>query len=239
MALASYILAGYFKRERKSNEAALKYFVLGALSSGILLYGISLLYGVTGTVQLAASSRPRCRRIWAQGNLLVPLGWICSPPGLFFKVAAAPFHVWTPDVYVGAPTPVTAFLAAASKAASFAILLRIFYRGCRGWRVDWQLVVAVVAVVTMIWGNLAALTQDNVKRLLAYSSIAHAGYVLIGVLALNEIGPVGGGLLPARLQLHHPRRLRHRHPARAPRVRRRDLRRLRRAGAAARRSSPR
>jgi NADH-quinone oxidoreductase subunit N len=187
MALASYVLAGYFKTERKSIEAALKYFILGALSSGILLYGISLLYGVAGTVQLQelAAVLPG---VWAQGNLLVPMGWIFLAAGLFFKVAAAPFHVWTPDVYTGAPTPVTAYLAAASKAASFAILLRILYQGLPGLAVDWQLIVAVVAVVSMVWGNLAALTQDNVKRLLAYSSIAHAGYVLVGVLALNEMG---------------------------------------------------
>ena len=186
MALSSYILAGYFKRELKSNEAALKYFVLGALSSGVMLYGISLLYGGTGTVLLdgmaaaiAAADGP---------SMLVVVGWVMLAAGLLFKVAAVPFHVWTPDVYVGAPTPVTAFLAVASKSASFAILVRILYQGLPGLRVDWQMVLAAVATLTMIWGNLAALTQDNVKRLLAYSSIAHAGYVLVGVLALNEIG---------------------------------------------------
>jgi NADH-quinone oxidoreductase subunit N len=185
MALASYILAGYFKREVRSNEAALKYFILGALSSGILLYGISLLYGVAGTVQLAELSEALGAH---QGNPLVPLGWILLASGLFFKVAAVPFHVWTPDVYVGAPTPVTAYLAVASKAASFAILLRIFYEGLGSLRLEWQMLVAIVAAATMIWGNLAALTQDNVKRMLAYSSIAHAGYVLIGVLAISEVG---------------------------------------------------
>ncbi|HEX9942351.1 MAG TPA: NADH-quinone oxidoreductase subunit N [Thermoanaerobaculia bacterium] len=185
MALSSYILAGYFKREVRSNEAALKYFILGALSSGILLYGISLLYGAAGTVQLAELSQ---RLGSAQGNPLVPLGWILLAAGLFFKVAAVPFHVWTPDVYVGAPTPVTAWLAVASKAASFAILLRIFYEGLGSLRVEWQTLVAIVAAATMIWGNLAALTQDNVKRMLAYSSIAHAGYVLIGVLAVSQVG---------------------------------------------------
>lgn len=186
MALSSYILAGYFKRELKSNEAALKYFVLGALSSGVMLYGMSLLYGGTGSVQLegiasaiAAAESP---------SLLVVMGWVLLVVGLLFKVAAVPFHLWAPDVYVGAPTPVTAFLAVASKTASFAILVRILYQGLPGLRVDWQIILAAVAVVTMVWGNLAALTQDNVKRLLAYSSIAHAGYVLVGVLALNEIG---------------------------------------------------
>jgi len=187
MALSSYVLAGYFKTERKSNEAALKYFVLGALSSGLLLYGISLLYGATGTLQLDAVAEALPSAV-ARGSLLVPLGWILLVAGLLFKVAAAPFHVWVPDVYTGAPTPVTAYLAAASKAASFAILVRILYRGLIAVRADWQLVVALVAVLSMIWGNLAALTQDNVKRMLAYSSVAHAGYVLVGVLAANEIG---------------------------------------------------
>lgn len=185
MALSSYVLAGYFKREVRSNEAALKYFILGALSSGILLYGISLLYGVAGTVQLSALSRAL---MGAEDNPLVPLGWLLLAAGLFFKVAAVPFHVWTPDVYVGAPTPVTGWLAVVSKGASFAILLRIFYEGLGSLKVDWQTIVAVVAAATMVWGNLAALTQDNVKRMLAYSSIAHAGYVLIGVLAVSEIG---------------------------------------------------
>jgi NADH-quinone oxidoreductase subunit N len=185
MAIASYILAGYFKRERRSNEAALKYFILGALSSGILLYGISLLYGATGTIQLAELSET-LRSV--EGNPLVPLGWLMLAAGLFFKIAAVPFHIWTPDVYVGAPTPVTAWLAVASKAASFAILLRIFYEGLGSLRVEWQTVVAIVSAVTMIWGNVAALTQENVKRMLAYSSIAHAGYVLIGVLAVSQVG---------------------------------------------------
>jgi len=187
MALASYVLAGYFKRHRRSNEAALKYFILGALSSGILLYGISLLYGAAGTVQLHELSQNLGKAL-AGGNRLVVVGWLLLAAGLFFKVSAVPFHVWTPDVYVGAPTPVTAYLAVASKAASFAILLRIFYEGLGSIRVEWQTVVALVAAATMIWGNVAALTQDNVKRMLAYSSIAHAGYVLIGVLAVSEIG---------------------------------------------------
>lgn len=187
MALASYILAGFFKREVRSNEAALKYFILGALSSGILLYGVSLLYGATGTIQLHglafALSQPE-----VAANVLVPLGWILLLAGLLFKVGAVPFHIWTPDVYVGAPTPITAWLAVVSKGASFAILVRILYVGLWPVAVDWQWLVALVASASMIWGNLAALTQDNVKRLLAYSSIANAGYVLIGVLALSRMG---------------------------------------------------
>lgn len=187
MALGSYILAGYFKHHVRSNEAALKYFILGALSSGILLYGISLLYGAAGTVRLGALSRALGDAA-ASGNKLVPLGWILLACGLFFKVSAVPFHIWTPDVYTGAPTPVTAYLAVASKGASFAILLRIFYEGLGTVQAEWQWIVAVVAAATMIWGNLAALTQENVKRMLAYSSIAHAGYILLGVLAVSEVG---------------------------------------------------
>ncbi|HXO22713.1 MAG TPA: NADH-quinone oxidoreductase subunit N [Thermoanaerobaculia bacterium] len=187
MALASYVLAGYFKREVRSNEAAMKYFILGAMSSGVLLYGISLLYGATGTLQLDELSRALAAAS-ADGNRLVPLGWILLGAGLFFKVSAVPFHIWTPDVYVGAPTPVTGYLAVASKAASFAILVRIFFEGLGSLRPHWQLLMAAVAVATMVWGNLAALTQDNVKRMLAYSSIAHAGYILIGVLAVNQMG---------------------------------------------------
>jgi NADH-quinone oxidoreductase subunit N len=187
MALSSYILAGYFKHETRSNEAALKYFILGALSSGIMLYGMSLLYGAAGGLGLAeiAATLPAAAESMP---LLIAVGWLMLAIGLFFKVSAVPFHVWTPDVYVGAPTPVTAFLAVASKAASFAILVRIFYVALPGLDVDWQIITAAVASVTMIWGNLAALTQNNVKRMLAYSSIAHAGYVLMGVLAMTEDG---------------------------------------------------
>ena len=187
MALSSYVLAGYFKHEKRSNEAALKYFVLGALSSGILLYGISLIYGSTRTLSLAELPQ-RLVVATAEGNVLVGIGWILLAAGLFFKVSAVPFHVWTPDVYVGAPTPVTGYLATASKAASFAILIRIFIQGLGPLVVDWQVIVAAVASLSMIWGNIAALTQTNVKRMLAYSSIAHAGYILLGVLAASVTG---------------------------------------------------
>ena len=187
MALSSYILAGYFKFESRSNEAALKYFILGALSSGILLYGVSLLYGATGKLGLVeiASAIPGAAE---SSGTLIAIGWLMMAIGLFFKVSAVPFHVWTPDVYVGSPTPVTAFLAVGSKAASFAILVRIFYQALPALQQDWQIITAAIAAVTMIWGNLAALTQNNVKRMLAYSSIGHAGYILMGVLAMSDDG---------------------------------------------------
>lgn len=187
MSLSSYVLAGYFKRETRSNEAAIKYFVLGALSSATMLFGISLIYGATGQLQLGAVAAAVPQALREQGAILL-LGWFLLAAGLFFKVSAVPFHVWTPDVYVGAPTPVTAFLATASKAAAFAILLRIFYQGFGRLVPDWQAITAAIAALSMVWGNLAALTQTNVKRMLAYSSIAQAGYILLGVLVVNEVG---------------------------------------------------
>ncbi|MEO8382879.1 MAG: NADH-quinone oxidoreductase subunit N [Acidobacteriota bacterium] len=188
MSLSSYILAGYFKNEQKSTEAAMKYFVLGAVSSAILLYGISLIYGVTGTLNLAGVSRSLSTLV---SNDALMFGIMMLGAGLCFKIAAAPFHMWTPDVYEGAPTPVTAFLSTASKAAAFAIFARIFYTGMHHFRLDWQNVLAAIAALSMVVGNLAAITQDNVKRMLAYSSVGHAGYVLLGVLAANEMGLYG------------------------------------------------
>lgn len=188
MSLSSYILAGYFKNEQKSTEAAMKYFILGSVSSAILLYGISLIYGVTGTLDLLEIAR---RMSTLVTNDALMFGIMLLGAGLCFKIAAAPFHVWTPDVYEGAPTPITAFLSTASKAAAFAIFVRIFYVGLHHFRLDWQYVLAAIAALSMIVGNFAAITQDNVKRMLAYSSIGHAGYVLMGVLAVSEMGLYG------------------------------------------------
>ncbi len=189
MALSSYILAGYFKGEVKSTEAALKYFVLGAFSSGILLYGLSLVYGVGGKMGLTELAELYASA--GRTNLIV-LGILMVLAGLLFKIAAVPFHVWTPDVYEGSPTPVTAFFSVGPKLAAYAILARIFYVAFPKFHADWGLIVALVAAATMIWGNLAALLQSNVKRMLAYSSIAHAGYALLGVLGFRtEFGMWG------------------------------------------------
>jgi len=188
MSLSSYILAGYYKNEQKSTEAAMKYFVLGATSSAILLYGISLIYGVTGSLNLTSIARSMSTLV---SNDALMFGIMLLAAGLCFKIAAAPFHVWVPDVYEGSPTPITAFLSTASKAAAFAIFARIFYVGLHHFRLDWQYVLAVIAALSMIIGNLAAITQDNVKRMLAYSSIGHAGYVLLGVLAVSDMGLYG------------------------------------------------
>jgi NADH-quinone oxidoreductase subunit N len=185
MAVSFYILAGFIKPNQRSNEAAVKYFLLGAFSLGILLYGMSLLYGLSGTTNLRTMAAVF---VGEEHDPRLILAVILVVAGLGFKIAAVPFHMWAPDVYEGAPTPVTAFLSVGSKAASFAMLLRIFMIGMPSLAADWRLMFEVLAIVTMTVGNLAALTQSNLKRMLAYSSIAHAGYLLIGVVAGTERG---------------------------------------------------
>jgi NADH-quinone oxidoreductase subunit N len=180
MAVSFYILAGFIKPNQRSNEAAVKYFLLGAFSLGILLYGMSLMYGLSGTTSLRTMATAFAG---LETDRRLVLAVILVVAGMGFKIAAVPFHMWAPDVYEGAPTPVTAFLSVGSKAASFAMLLRIFVEGLPSMGADWRLLFEVLAIVTMTVGNVAALTQSNMKRMLAYSSIAHAGYVLIGVVA--------------------------------------------------------
>ena len=198
MALTFYVLVGYTKRERRSNEAGMKYFLLGAFSSGILLYGMSLLYGVAKSTQIGEISRAVATAAVSAGELggislrpMVILAMIALGAGLFFKIAAVPFHMWAPDAYEGAPTPVTAFLSTGSKAASFALLARIFVEALGAMRVDWAPLLGLVAAVTIMVGNWAAVTQTNAKRLLAYSSISNAGYLLLGIIAANEYGYTG------------------------------------------------
>jgi NADH-quinone oxidoreductase subunit N len=180
MAVSFYILAGFIKPNQRSNEAAVKYFLLGAFSLGILLYGMSILYGLSGTTNLRTMAIEFASQ---ERNPLIILAVILVVAGLGFKIAAVPFHMWAPDVYEGAPTPITAFLSVGSKAASFAMLLRIFLEGLPSMNADWRLLFEALAIVTMTVGNIAALTQTNLKRMLAYSSIAHAGYLLMGVVA--------------------------------------------------------
>ena len=186
MALSVYVLVGYFKLEVKSNEAAVKYFVLGAASSAILLYGISLVYGSLGTLDLEEIHASLVAV--PSANPMLVLGIVLVGFGMLFKVAAVPFHVWTPDAYEGAPTPVTAFISVAPKAAAFAMFMRLFLGAFAPEVEYWRMVLWVAAAATMIYGNVAALTQNNVKRMLAYSSIAHAGYALMGLVAANQTG---------------------------------------------------
>src|SRR3954470_15616403 len=180
MAVSFYILAGFIKPNQRSNEAAVKYFLLGAFSLGILLYGMSLMYGLSGTTNLRQMASAFATQ---QYDPRLVLAVILVVAGMGFKIAAVPFHMWAPDVYEGAPTPVTAFLSVGSKAASFAMLLRIFVEGLAPMQDDWRLLFEALSIVTMTVGNIAALTQSNVKRMLAYSSIAHAGYLMIGIVA--------------------------------------------------------
>jgi NADH-quinone oxidoreductase subunit N len=186
MALCFYVMVGFLRSERRSNEAALKYLLLGAFSSGFLAYGFSVLYGIAGSTKLGyITAAVQQRPAW---DPMVFLALTTVAVGLLFKVAAAPFHMWAPDAYEGAPTPVTAYLSVASKAASFAFLLRIFAGPLASARVAWEPILVLVAIVTLTVGNLAAINQNNVKRLLAYSSISHAGYMLLGLIAGNQTG---------------------------------------------------
>jgi len=186
MALSFYILAGYLRADRRSNEAAIKYFLLGAFSSGILVYGFSLLYGISNSTNINEIALVVSER--GLRDPVVFLAMIAIAAGMFFKIAAVPFHQWAPDVYEGAPTSITAYVSVASKAASFALLVRLFLTPLGPVRPNWEAILAVVAVLTMTVGNLAAITQENVKRLLAYSSIGHVGYILLGIVAGNETG---------------------------------------------------
>ncbi len=203
MALTFYILVAFTKREKRSNEAAMKYFLLGAFSSGVLLYGMSLLYGVAGSTNLGeigrsvgeivASGRESSEASGGLATLrpMLILGMIALAAGLFFKIAAVPFHMWAPDAYEGAPTSVTAFLSTGSKAASFALYARIFIEALPSMRADWAPLLGLVAAITIMVGNWAAVTQENSKRLMAYSSISNAGYLLLGLVAGNAYGYIG------------------------------------------------
>ena len=187
MSMCLYIMAGLIREDRGATESAIKYFLLGAFSTGFFLYGIALLYGSTGTMylpemkQALADTAGTGIMFWGGVGLLLI--------GFMFKVSAAPFHMWTPDVYQGSPTTLTGFMSTASKAAAFASLILILYFALPS--TQWTLVLAVIAVITMVLGNVLALAQTNVKRLLAYSSIAHAGYVLVGLSAGTVAGYAG------------------------------------------------
>jgi NADH-quinone oxidoreductase subunit N len=187
MSIAVYVLAGINRRSARSAEAALKYFLLGAFSTAFLLYGVALVYGATGATNLAAVGAALQTVPVGPGSMVV-IGLALMLVGFAFKVAAAPFHMWTPDVYDGAPTPFTAFMAAAVKAAAFATFARVFMEGFAPLFVRWHTVLWWLAALTMVLGNLIALSQRNFKRMLAYSSIAHAGYLLVALVTNTTNG---------------------------------------------------
>ena len=182
LSLTSYVLVGYLRDNTKSNEAALKYFLYGATASAVMLYGMSLFYGITGTTNLVGIAnylaQADAMRLW----LAIP-AMLLLLVGFGFKIALVPFHQWSPDTYEGAPTPVTAFLSVGPKAIGFAILLRVFLTALPSLMVSWTGVLAGISIITMTLGNLVALRQTNIKRMLAYSSIAQAGYILIGLVS--------------------------------------------------------
>jgi NADH-quinone oxidoreductase subunit N len=191
MVLPIYILAGFVKGEAMSNEAGLKYLLLGTFSAGILLYGISLIYGITGSTNIfAIRDYLSANEGTSSYTLLFALTLLIA--GFGFKIAAVPFHMWTPDAYEGAPTPITGFMSVGPKAAGFAALLRVFMIGLYPLQGDWLIYIAVMAVLTMTLGNFVAISQGNIKRMLAYSSIAHAGYILVGLaVASNPVKTEG------------------------------------------------
>lgn len=189
MALSFYVLTAFRVRDTKSSEGALKYFVLGALSSGILLYGISFTYGFSGTTNI--SDIARLAGGAGANNTFMLLGVVLTAAGFAFKIAAFPFHVWAPDAYEGAPTPVTALLSIGSKAASFAVFLRVFIVAFPAFAPHWWKILWVISAATMLYGSVVAIPQKNIIRMLAYSSIAHAGVILIGIVALNGAGAAG------------------------------------------------
>jgi NADH-quinone oxidoreductase subunit N len=188
MSISIYVLAGIIRGDRKSIESAIKYFILGAFATGFMLYGMALVYGSTGSIILEEisaffTSKPEQLR---SPMVIIAIGLLTI--GFGFKVATVPFHMWTPDVYEGAPTSITAFMATGVKAAGFAGFVRVFFSALQAYQPDWIAIMWILAVATMTVGNVVALVQDNIKRMLAYSSIAHAGYILVAFVAGNDLG---------------------------------------------------
>lgn len=187
LSLSVYVLSGCLRGDRRSGEAALKYILLGAFATAFLLYGIALIFGVTGSTNLnAVAAAIAAKGILGDPLLLLGMGFILI--GFAFKVSLVPFHMWTPDVYEGAPVPVTAFMAVGVKAAALAVFLRVFLQALPDLNTTWRPILLVLSVLTMTVGNLVAISQNNIKRMLAYSSIAHAGYLLVGMVAGGDSG---------------------------------------------------
>jgi NADH-quinone oxidoreductase subunit N len=190
MSISIYILAGMMREDKRSVEAALKYFLLGAFATGFLLYGIALIYGATGSLYLKdVAAYIASKNLLRSPMLLMSLVFLTI--GFGFKIASVPFHMWTPDVYEGAPTSITAFMATGVKAAAFSALVRVFFSALPAFRPDWTSIMWVICVATMTVGNIVAISQTNIKRMLAYSSIAHAGYILVAFVAGNDLGTSG------------------------------------------------
>ena len=191
LSISLYVLAGLFRDDVRSNEAGLKYFLLGAFSTGFLLYGMALLYGVTGTTNISNIGLFLAGHPSMLGNPMTIAGMLLLSTGFLFKIGVVPFHMWTPDVYQGAPTPIAAFMSAGPKAAAIAAFMRILILAFAEMQTEWTALLWILAVLTMTAGNLLAIAQTDIKRMLAYSSISHAGYALVGLVAANYIGFAG------------------------------------------------
>jgi len=191
MSISIYILVGMMREDRRSVESALKYFLLGAFATGFLLYGIALVYGATGSLQLKEIASYIASKNDLLRNPMLLMSLVFLTIGFGFKIASVPFHMWTPDVYEGAPTSITAFMATGVKAAGFSALVRVFFSALPAFRPDWTSIMWVIALATMTVGNIVAISQTNIKRMLAYSSIAHAGYLLVAFVSGNELGTSG------------------------------------------------
>jgi len=187
MALSTYVLAGFMRGDIRSNEAALKYFLLGAFSSAFLLYGISLIYGLTGTTNLKEIAETLKTLNLLRSPILL-LGLIFFIVAFGFKIALVPFHMWAPDAYEGAPTSITAFMSVGPKAAGFAVIGRVFFESLGDMYIHWSSILMYLSILTMAVGNIVAIAQTNIKRMLAYSSIAHAGYAVLGIIAGSQEG---------------------------------------------------
>jgi NADH-quinone oxidoreductase subunit N len=187
MSIPLYVLAGFFRAERRSGESAMKYFLLGAFATGFFLYGITLIYGLTGTTTLDGIAQALTQGALGRDPSLV-IGFGLLLVGFGFKISSVPFHMWVPDVYEGAPTPITILIATGSKAAAFAALFRVLYASLRGFQPDWVILFWGLAALTMTVGNIVAIAQSNLKRMLAYSSVAHVGYMMVGLTAGGSFG---------------------------------------------------
>ncbi|MEM7539991.1 MAG: NADH-quinone oxidoreductase subunit NuoN [Pseudomonadota bacterium] len=188
LSLSLYAMVAMDRDSVKASEAAMKYFILGALASGMLLYGMSMIYGVTGTLDLALIAEQSTAD---EKTLLLVFGLAFMLTGIAFKLGVAPFHMWVPDVYQGASTPVTLFISSAPKLAAFALAMRVLTEGLSGLVVDWQQMLMILAVLSMAIGNIVAIAQTNIKRMLAYSTVAHMGFLLLGLIAANALGYAG------------------------------------------------